>query len=57
MGFSVFIFFLKVYVNMHCTDIVRMDDSYTPEILLALDLRRLRLNPSDCLLKEKVLKD
>lgn len=56
MGFSVFIFFLKVYVNMHCTDIVRMDDSYTPEVLLALDLR-LRLHPSDCLLKQKVLKD
>lgn len=31
----------------------QLHDCYTPEILLALDLRRLELKPRECLLKKK----
>lgn len=37
----------------------QLNDCYTPEILLALDLRRLELKPRECLFKKtkKSLKD
>lgn len=51
MGSFVFVSFLKVYVNMHCTDILAMECLLHSRDTTALDPRRLGFKPNDCLLK------